>query len=132
MPQEQDKQYRIFAGDEMQQVVALINESRGRYVADPESLDGGSILFTVTMTDGETHTVSNIGNVYLTIDGEYFDAGYEWLSAWNSAYGEGNAPLPESFYFGTEKTAEAWMWVDLLKGDSMDWETELELSLIHI
>ena len=73
----------LFAGDEMQQVVALINESRGRYVADPESLDGGSILFTVTMTDGETHTVSNIGNVYLTIDGEYFDAGYEWLSAWN-------------------------------------------------
>ena len=129
MPQEQDKQYRIFAGDEMQQVVALINESRGRYVADPESLDGGSILFTVTMTDGETHTVSNIGNVYLTIDGEYFDAGYEWLSAWNSAYGEGNAPLPESFYFGTEKTAEAWMWVDLLKGDSMDWETGLETEM---
>ena len=96
MPQAQDKQYRVFTGDEVNAVVELINESRGSYVAEPEAYDGGSIQFTVTMDGGETHTVSNIGNVYLEIDGDFYDAGYEWLSSWDSAYGAGNEPLPES------------------------------------
>ncbi len=129
MPQAQDKQYRVFTGDEVNDVVALINESRGSYVAKPEAYDGGSIQFTVTMDGGETHTVSNIGNVYLEIDGDFYDAGYEWLSSWDSAYGAGNEPLPETFLADASGGKEPWMWVDLFEGDSLDITTKLETEL---
>lgn len=129
MPQAQDKQYRLFAGDEVQEVVALINGSRGGYVADPEEYTGGSISFTVTMAGGETHTVSNIGNVYLEIDGDCYDAGYEWLSSWDGAYGAGNAPLPAELLPAPSSGEEPWMWVDLFEGDSLDIDTKLETEL---
>lgn len=95
MPQATDKQYRVFDENEFAGIAALINGSHGRYVAEPENLAGGSIQFHITTSDGVEHTVSNMGNTYLYIDGDTFSAGYGWLSSWDAPYGEGNAPLPE-------------------------------------
>ena len=60
-------------------------------------MEGGSISFYLTMKDGTEHQVGNLGNTYLYIDGDYYDAGYEWLSSWAQDYGEGNARLPQGF-----------------------------------
>lgn len=129
MPQSPDKQYRLFTGEEIGAVVSLLNESRGSYVAEPEQYDGGCIEFTVTMAGGDTHTVCNIGNVYLLIDGDYYDAGYEWLSTWDGRYGAGNAPLPEGSPSGADEAADAWLWVDLFEDGSADMARQEETEL---
>lgn len=98
-PQDLDKQYKLFSNEELESTVALINESRGRYVANPEELCGGAITLYLTMKDGSEHEVSNIGNFYLRIDEDYYTARYSDLAAW--PYKEGDEPLPYGF-FGTE------------------------------
>ena len=98
MPQDTDKQYKLLNEEEIRRAVELINQSRGRRLSRHEALAGGGITFYVTTTDGVTHTVANEGNTYLTIDGSYFDAGYDWLAGWESDWGEGNAALPEGFF----------------------------------
>lgn len=98
-PQSPDKQYKVFSDEEIESAVALINESRGRYVANPEELCGGAITLYIHMKGGGEHSVSNIGNYYLRIDGHRYMAGYDWLSSW--PYTEGDSPLPYGF-FGIE------------------------------
>lgn len=93
-----DKQYKDFSSEAFADVVALINESRGSYLSNHEDVDGGSIFFYITMADGVKHEVGNIGNLYLFIDGDYFDAGYDWLSSWDRYTKEGNAALPAGFF----------------------------------
>lgn len=96
-PQSPDKQFRLFSKEEWPEVVDLIHQSRGKYVAEPEPLEGGSQFFYLQTADGLLHEIGNIGNRYLVIDGDYYDAGYEWLSTWDEDYAAGNAPLPESY-----------------------------------
>ena len=98
MPQDTDKQYKLLNEEETGRAVELINQSRGRRLSRHEALAGGCITFYVTTADGVTHTIANEGNTYLTIDGAYFDAGYDWLAGWESDWGEGNAALPEGFF----------------------------------
>lgn len=95
-PQDMDKQYKVLSDEELKDAVSLINGSRGRYLANPEDMDGGGISLYLHMKDGSEHTVINIGNVYLSIDGDHYDAGYKWLSSW--PYKEGDSPLPYDFY----------------------------------
>lgn len=120
MPQSQDKQYKRFSSEEIPAVVALLNQSRGRPEGEPESLNGQSIWFYLTLTDGTRHEVGNMGNVYLVIDGDYYDGPYDWLSTWEDAYGAGDSPLPEG-YFDPTLTLE-----DVLKlsekGEGLVWE----------
>lgn len=120
MPQSQDKQYKRFSSEEIPAVVALLNQSRGRPEGEPESLNGQSIWFYLTLTDGTRHEVGNMGNVYLVIDGDYYDGPYDWLSTWEYAYGAGDSPLPEG-YFDPTLTLE-----DVLKlsekGEGLVWE----------
>ena len=97
MPQDTDKQYRRLSEEESARAVALINECRGRRLSRHDALAGGDITFYVTTDDGVTHTVANNGNVYLVVDGVYFDAGHDWLAGWEADWGEGNAALPEGF-----------------------------------
>ena len=104
-PQSAGKQYRIFSADEIPDVAALLNESRGRRIAKPEELAGGAFTLYITTADGVRHTVSNEGNVYLRIDGDTYKPGYSWLSAW--PYTEGNAPLPEGFFDDPVDAADA-------------------------
>ena len=94
-PQSEDKQFMSLSEDEIAAMVALINQSKGKFQAKYKELAGGSIFFYITLKDGTAHSVGNIGNTYLAIDGDYYKAEYEWLSTWNDDFGEGNAPLPD-------------------------------------
>ena len=77
----------------------LINGSKGRYVSNPESLAGGSIVFYITLKDGTVHHVGNNGNTYLRIDEDNYDAGYRWLSGSWKEYERGNAKIPDNFEY---------------------------------
>lgn len=98
LPQDQDKRYRQILEDEIPAVVELLGHSRGKPVRNSESLNGQSIWFYLTLADGTRHEVGNMGNTYLVIDGDYYDAPYDWLSTWNEAYGAGDSPLPEGYF----------------------------------
>lgn len=93
-------QFKSLSEDDISAMVSLINQSKGKYRAEHEDLNGGSIFFYITLKDGTTHDVGNIGNTYLFIDGDYFEAKYEWLSSWDDDFGEGNAPLPDGYFSG--------------------------------
>lgn len=99
-PQAPERQFMRLSGEEISAMVDLINQSRGRYLEEHENLNGGSIFFYLTLQDGSTHSVGNIGNTYLFIDGDYYEAKYQWLSTWDNDFREGNAPLPEDYSFG--------------------------------
>lgn len=101
LPQDQDKQYRQIPEDEIPAVVELLGHSRGKTVRNAESLNGQSIWFYLTLTDGTRHEVGNMGNTYLVIDGDYYDAPYDWLSTWNEAYGVGDSQLPDGYFDST-------------------------------
>ncbi|MCH5344561.1 MAG: hypothetical protein J1E64_11025 [Acetatifactor sp.] len=104
-PQSTDKQFKSLSEDDISAMVSLINQSKGKYLAEHENLNGGSIFFYITLKDGTTHDVGNIGNTYLFIDGDYFEAKYKWLSSWDDDFGEGNALLPAD-YFSTQPPSD--------------------------
>ena len=79
-------------------MVALINESKGKYRIEHEELAGGGISFYITMKDGTSHSVENIGNTYLVIDGEYYEASYNWLNGWSKRFGEGNTRIHDQYF----------------------------------
>lgn len=60
-----------------------------------------------------------MGNTYLVIDGDYFQADYSWLSFWNDVFPEGDGPLPG------EDSAEQLTLEDVLelaqRGESLGW-----------
>lgn len=97
-PQPEEKQFKALSEDEISGMAALINQSKGKYRAKYEEITGGSIFFYITMKDGQTHSVGNVGNVYLVIDGDYYEADYAWLVTWDGDFGEGNAPLPDNYF----------------------------------
>lgn len=118
-PRLPDKQYKRLSENDIARMVSLINESRGSYIAEHEELNGGSLFFYLTMTDGSTHEVGKIGNTYLVIDGDYFE-GDRRLSAWDDAFPEGDEPLPEG-YFQRPLTLEDVTEL-AQKGEALGWE----------
>lgn len=107
-PQPADEPIKSLSGDEFPAMVALVNQSKGRYLAEYEELAGGSIFFYIKLKDGTAHEFGNIGNTYLVIDGDYYDAGYTWLSSWNiSDFGAGNPLLPEGVQSGVPASDHA-------------------------
>lgn len=102
MPQATDKQYKDFNADEIAEAVALINKSSGRYISEPEPLNGSTMTLYITTADGVQHTVTNNGNIYLRIDGDtYRSTHITW------PYTEGDSPLPDSFQVGDTQAADA-------------------------
>ncbi len=102
MPQVTDKQYKDFNADEIAEAVALINKSSGRYISEPEPLNGSTMTLYITTADGVQHTVTNNGNIYLQIDGDtYRSTHITW------PYTEGDSPLPDSFQVGDTQAADA-------------------------
>lgn len=93
-PGEEEQQYRLFPKEEIPEVIQLLNSSSGRDTGVIEGVEGETKTFYLRMKNGEYHTVSNIGNIYLEIDGEYYLAAYEWLSGWKYT---GNRALPEKY-----------------------------------
>ena len=119
LPGNEDKQFMSLSREEITAMISLINQSKGRYVDEHEDLNGGSIFFYITLTDGFSHSVGNIGNTYLVIDEDYYEAKYDWLSTWDDEFGEGDRPLPED-YFRRKLTLEDV--VELAKkGDELVW-----------
>lgn len=121
MPSDENERYHLFDRSEYTEVLALINQSRGRYLPNPEPLAGGSVMYYITTTDGVRHEFGNNGNRYLTIDKDAYKASYEWLSNWE--HQRGNTPLPETFLFGNERllTLEE-LKVIAKKGEDISWE----------
>ena len=102
MPQVADKQYKDFNADEIAEAVALINKSSGRYISEPESLNGSTMTLYITTADGVQHTVTNNGNIYIRIDGDtYRSTHITW------PYTVGDSPLPDSFQVGDTQAADA-------------------------
>ena len=97
-PQAADKQFKQLSAEELSEMVALINESKGKYRIEHEELAGGGISFYITMKDGTSHSVENIGNTYLVIDGEYYEVSYNWLNGWSKRFGEGNTRIPDQYF----------------------------------
>lgn len=122
MPSNEDQRYRLFQPGEYADIVALMNQSSGRYLKNYESVDGGAITFYVTLTDGTVHTVTNSGNVYLIIDGDCFDAPSRWLSAWQ--YRKGGTTLPLDFEQSKKVplTLEALKQIAAKGADHIGWE----------
>jgi len=119
MPSGEDERYRLFDRSEFSDVVALVNKSRGGYLPNPEPLVGSGVIYYITTTDGVRHEFGSNG--YLLIDGDSYAAGRRWLSSWDNV--KGNAPLPETFLFGTEN----FLTLDELKliaqkGDAISWD----------
>ncbi len=85
-PQTEDKQFESLSSEELADMVELINQSKGKYRARHEEMNGGSIFFYLMMKDGTSHRVGNMGNTYLIIDGDYYEADYNWLVTWDDAY----------------------------------------------
>ena len=102
MPQATNRQYKDFNADEIAEAVALINKSSGRYISEPESLNGSTMTLYITTADGVQHTVTNNGNIYIRIDGDtYRSTHITW------PYTEGDSPLPDSFQVGDTQAADA-------------------------
>lgn len=71
---------------EIEQLVSFLHQATGRYEPHPEEMEGGSVYFYLTLKDGTTHTVANLGNIYLLIDGDAYNAPYKWLSSLNETF----------------------------------------------
>ena len=97
-PQTEDKQFKQLSAEELADMVVLINQSKGKYQAEYEQLSGGSVFFYISMKDGTSHSIGNIGNTYLFIDGEYYEANYDWLDTWFVQFGEGNTNIPDQYF----------------------------------
>ena len=97
-PQPEDKQFKQLSAEELADMVVLINQSKGKYQAEYEQLSGGSVFFYISMKDGTSHSIGNIGNTYLSIDGEYYEANYDWLDTWFAQFGEGNTNIPDQYF----------------------------------
>lgn len=94
MPSSENKHNRLLDDSEFDDIIELINESSGKYIKNPEELAGESITYYITLTDGTRHYVCNNGNSYLIIDGDYYEAGYNWLYSWD--YTSGNSISPSA------------------------------------
>ena len=120
LPGASDKQFKSLSREEITAMVSLINQSKGKFMDEHEDLNGGSIFFYITLNDGTSHSVGNIGNTYLVIDEDFYEAKYDWLSTWDDEFGEGDRPLPED-YFRRRLTLEDV--VELAKkGDELVWK----------
>ncbi|MDE7224404.1 MAG: M56 family metallopeptidase, partial [Acetatifactor sp.] len=142
-PQIDVKQYKSLSEEEIISMVALINESKGKYVTEYEERAGGVIAFYITMQDGSTHEVRNIGNAYLVIDQDYYEAQYSWLNTWYDNFSEGNSLLPEGYFLGQpasdnepesvpEEAAPDASPIDTVIWETADLDHDGETETIHI
>ncbi len=85
--EEKARQYKKLDTEEMAQAVELINNSRGTYTKEPETVYGGlPVWFLLTMDDGTVHAVGSVVGHYLIIDGDTFvtDADDQMKMEWES------------------------------------------------
>lgn len=70
-------------------MTALINECSGKYVSRTADNWGGTgCFFHIVLQDGTSHTVGSLGQLYLMIDGDCYEAPREYLASWEDAFPE--------------------------------------------
>lgn len=94
-PSLESERYKKYAPNEFDDVINTIKNSKGEFLQYNETLEGRMQTFYVTMNDGVKHSVTNAGNVYLIIDGQFYQGDPALLKIWNF---KGNAAVPTSFY----------------------------------
>ena len=94
-PSHDQERYKKYEPEEFTKIVELVNQSRGKFVKNPEEIVGGGQTFYITTKDSVIHQFLNTGNKYLMIDGDAFEAGYEWLRKWNY---NGDSAVPDEFW----------------------------------
>lgn len=97
LPRSPGKEYRRLSESDIAIMVSLLNESAGKYREEETIVEGSSTFFYLTMEDGTVHEAGNLGNTYLVIDGEFYEADPRWLTSWNEVFPEGNEPLPDGY-----------------------------------
>ncbi len=89
--------YKKLSGQELNAAVALIQKCTGPRLPGTQQPDGGCILFEVLTKDGRRHTVKNMGNAVLEIDGVQIQASYEFLNSWYTQWRPlATDPIPDS------------------------------------
>ncbi|MCU6761258.1 Uncharacterised protein [uncultured Roseburia sp.] len=76
-----DKSYKIFEPDEFDNVVAQINQCAEKFTINPSKPSGLSIVYDITMKNGDIHTVAN-NEMDIIIDGIYYKGNNEWIRQW--------------------------------------------------
>ena len=99
-PSSKNGPYSIILPENYERLCYIINNSKGKFISSPEELTGGATIIYITCYNGQTHKVTNLGNCYIIIDGDYFSPGYENLSKWdNESFLKGTGPAPENFQY---------------------------------
>lgn len=94
-PAPQSKSYKKYADGEISLIVQLLNQSEGEFLPYNETLSGKMQTFYITTKNGEEHSVTNGGNVYLIVDGQFYKGSADFLNKW--AF-DGDSAVPASFY----------------------------------
>ena len=107
----EDHQYRLYQGSSLPEALEVLNSFDGEPCDPmaPQSLLGSTCTLTIVLHDGQTHTVANFGNRYLSIDGHFFEdtqglLNQSWDSLW---YGITYLPARENTDFGVSIEIES-------------------------
>lgn len=111
-PSSQQERYKKYERSEFPEIVKLINQSSGRVIKNPEYMAGGAQTFYITTKDGVIHRFTNNG--YLIIDGDTFEARYDWLSKWDY---KGTSNIPDGFWERVELKSTSYRLMQLKNGE---------------
>lgn len=107
---EPGKQYALYEGDALSSAADVFNSFDGDRVRTDDVSPTGRIRYTLTITtvDLQVHTVENIGDIYLCIDGSYFEDTYHTLATkWNLFFqGTNHLPAAEDSSLDVKMTVE--------------------------
>lgn len=120
---------------EIEQLVSFLHQATGRYEPNPKELVGGCDYFYLTLTDGTTHTVANIANVYLFIDGDTYNVPYKWLSSLGDAFAYlavNNRPLTLDDIVRLSQKGSALTWDDFAEYRYIDTGSGLHIRVYEI
>ena len=107
---EPGKQYALYEGADLSGAVDVLKGFEGTRIPENalEPTSGSRYTLTVTTTDLRIHTVENIADVYLCIDGDFFEDTHRLLApGWDAFFrGTGYLPTAAESGLGVEMTVE--------------------------
>lgn len=92
---EPDKQYALYTGDDMIEAITYLHNFNGTPVREDEvePVDNSGYQLNISTHSGN-HTIRNIGNVYLVIDGDYYKDTDQFLTRYFDTFFYGTTYLP--------------------------------------
>lgn len=81
---------RFYSDEAIETVVELINQASGKKhpTYAPYGTENSSLSLSFYLKSGKIHSVYNLDNTYLRIDGHMYKAPAEWLSSWYDVLNE--------------------------------------------